>query len=363
MGGVVDQWRWSHHSHPQENEVGTGACGNCHGIDGIAQRVANNYVVAADAGPANNVAQGHISYRAANGVAVNEIGYGGATTIGAIHCTTCHDFNPTTDPHVVGSYAPGQAPIRVSLETNAYIEASPAGAVQPEGTAVSMGRGNLCVYCHKSRKDVTHYITAANNVITSRWGPHQGPQADIYSGKGGYHFVGQVYGNSTHQTLSDGCVTCHMQPNADNGGVPDHSMKPKLDRCVSAPCHTQYQGKTFDILSGQSTVKRALAELQALLNAEGMLTRSSGAPYAELQPEELGDGQYHLDSPRQGGAPGGGNHSLNAARAGALYNYLVIARGRDYGVHNPLYVKQLLWDSIREIKGSASTVLGSVRPQ
>src|SRR6478752_5838232 len=40
--GVVNQWRFSNHSHPQENEVGTGVCGNCHGIDGIQFRVAGN---------------------------------------------------------------------------------------------------------------------------------------------------------------------------------------------------------------------------------------------------------------------------------------------------------------------------------
>ena len=35
FNGVVDQWRFSNHSHPQNNEIGGGSCGNCHALDGI----------------------------------------------------------------------------------------------------------------------------------------------------------------------------------------------------------------------------------------------------------------------------------------------------------------------------------------
>jgi hypothetical protein len=52
FNGVVDQWRFSNHSHPQENEIGGGVCGNCHGIDGLQQRVAGVYSVPPDAGVA-----------------------------------------------------------------------------------------------------------------------------------------------------------------------------------------------------------------------------------------------------------------------------------------------------------------------
>ena len=361
MGGVVDQWRFSNHSHPQENEVGTGTCGNCHGIDGIAQRAAGQYGTTADAGAVTNVAQGHLSYRAANG-AVSEVSYAGATTIGRIHCTTCHDFNPATDPHVTGSYAPHQAPLRVSGGPTdvAYVEASPAGSTEPVGQSLAYGSGNVCVFCHKSRKDVSQYI-GASNPISGRWGPHNGPQADVYSGVGGYHFAGKVYGGSAHGTLANACVSCHMQPAADNGGVPDHTMKPSLALCKT--CHTQYAGTTFDVQGGQSIVRAGLTELQRELDAAGLLTRSAAAPYAALQPEELADGQFHLDLPRAGSGPGGANQNLAAPKAGALYNYLLVARGKDFGVHNPTYAKQLLWDSITEVKGSAPVSMPGGRPQ
>jgi len=85
FNGVVDQWRFSNHSHPQENEVGTSACGNCHALDGISHRVSDSYYLPPDAGsPPVDVPKGHLSYLNSKGGA-SEISYGGAVTIGRIH--------------------------------------------------------------------------------------------------------------------------------------------------------------------------------------------------------------------------------------------------------------------------------------
>lgn len=359
FNGVVDQWRFSGHSHPQKNDVGGGACGNCHAIDGLEQRVANKYAAAPDAGTPADVAKGHLNYRGANG-APAEISYAGASAIGRIHCTTCHAFGPTNDPHVTGKYVQGQAPLRVpgGASDAVILEKSPdAGAIT--GEALSYKAANTCVFCHKSRKDVTFYVAATNALSSPYWGPHEGPQADVFSGKGGYHFAGSTYGSSTHVTVANACVSCHMRPVAGNGNVPDHSMKPAVEYCKT--CHTQYNGTTFDIQGGQTIVKNALRELEAALSSAGMLTRSASAPYAALTENELADGQFHLDKVRPG-SNGGANLSVNAPTAGALYNYLITARGRDFGVHNPTYTKQLLWDSIKQITGSNPTSLPS-RPQ
>lgn len=354
FGGVVDQWRFSNHSHPQNNEVGGGACGNCHAIDGIQHRVANKYSVAPDAGVPADVAKGHLNFKAASG-AITEIGYGGATTIGRIHCSTCHAFDSTNDPHVTGKYVAGQAPLRVPGGVNDTVileKTADASAGVPTGQELAYRAGNVCVFCHKSRKDVSLYITASN-ALSTRWGPHDGPQADVYSGKGGYHFAGQTYGSSAHATVANACVSCHMQPVATNANVPDHTMKPTVAFCKT--CHTQYTGTTFDIQGGQSIVRSGLRELRTLLNDAGRLTRSTAAPYANLSDEDLADNQFHLDTVRPGSPAA-------APEAGALYNYLIIARSKDFGVHNPTYAKQLLWDSIRQLKGANPTSLPS-RPQ
>lgn len=359
FGGVVDQWRFSNHSHPQENLIGGGPCGNCHAVDSLQQRVANKYVVAPDAGTPVGVPNGHMNYSAAGGP-VNEIGYGGATTIGLIHCTTCHDFNPTNDPHVVGKYVAGSAPLRVKggATDTVLLEKSPVlGATT--GQSVSYRAANVCVMCHKSRKDVTAYITAANVISSSHWGPHEGPQADIYSGKGGYQFAGLAYGTSAHAAIGNACVSCHMSPVAGNANVPDHTMKPNVAYCKT--CHTSYTGTNFDIQGGRTVVKNGLSELQVALNAAGLLTRAAAAPYGPLADEDLADAQFNLDQTRPGGN-GGANFTLDALTAGALYNYLLLARGKDLGVHNPTYEKQLLWDSIKQITGANPTTLAS-RPE
>jgi hypothetical protein len=360
FNGVVDQWRFSNHSHPQKNEVGGGACGNCHGVDGLQQRVANKFVVTPDSGAPSNVPSGHMNYKNADGVA-SEIGYGGATTIGRIHCTTCHDFNSTNDPHVVGKYVAGTARIRVpgGVGDTVFIEKSESSSAIT-GQTVAYKAANVCVMCHKSRKDVTSYISAANVISSSHWGPHEGPQTDVYSGKGGYHFAGLAYGTSAHAAIANACVGCHMAPVAENSNVPDHTMKPNVATCKS--CHTAYTGADFDIQGGRTVVRNALKELEVALNDAKLLTRSAAAPYAPLSDDDLADGQFNLDLTRPGSNGVGGNQSLDALTAGALYNYLIIARSKDLGVHNPTYEKQLLWDSIRQLKGVDPTSIAS-RPQ
>lgn len=355
FGGVVDQWRFSHHSHPQKSDVGAGACGNCHAVDGLQQRLANKYIVTADSGAPTDVPKGHISYNASNG-AINEISYGGTTVIGRIHCSTCHDFNSTNDPHVTGKYVAGQAPLRVAGGVNDTVILEKTEGVSPTvstGQALAYKAANACVFCHKSRKDVALFVTASNVLSNARWGPHEGPQSDVYSGKGGYHFTGLTYSSSAHTTVANACVSCHMAPVAGNNNVPDHTMKPSLAFCKT--CHTAYNGTTYDIQGGQTLVSNALSELQGALNSAGMLSRSESAPYAPLSGEELTDRQFHLDHVRPGGGDGGANIVANGPTAGALYNYFIIARSKDLGAHNPTYTKQLLWDSIKQIK----TLLGA----
>lgn len=367
FNGVVDQWRFSNHSHPQENEIGGGVCGNCHGIDGLQQRVAGVYSVPPDAGVALEVAKGHINYRTVSG-ATSEINYGGATVVGKIHCSTCHAFDSNNDPHVTGKYTAGQAPIRVASGANDYalIEKSDAGASTAIGQQVSYRRGNVCVFCHKSRKDITFYITPSNTISNFRWGPHEGPVTDVYSAKGGYQFPGLAYGSSAHATdsrMADACVACHMRPVAANSNVPDHTMKPSLAFCKS--CHTAYQGADFDVQGGRTLVRNALKELEALLNDKGLLTRNEAAPFNPLDPEDMADGQFHLDRARPGSGAGGANQVLDANTAGALYNYFIVSRSKDFGVHNPTYAKQLLWDSIKQVSpGNANpTSMPAGRPQ
>ncbi|MBI2395685.1 MAG: hypothetical protein HYV09_39330 [Deltaproteobacteria bacterium] len=374
FGNIVDQWKFSGHfrvsamaaDEPVWTTAGA-ACGMCHAVDGLPRRVAGTVGSVPGGDTPKNIQQGHLNYKNATGQVV-EATYTGFGKNAIIHCQTCHTIDASNDPHRTGTFTLGTIPLRVAAGADdvSYIEKSPDTTAVTGQEAGKLKQGNTCVFCHKSRKDVTFYIlpnegTTPKNAITSPfWGPHEGPQADIFSSKGGYHTAGLTYGTSMHATISAGCPSCHMQKNPATADLPDHSMIPQLTFCKT--CHTTYTGSTYDIFGGQTVSRNLLKELQSLLNAKGLLTRSETAPYGALEPSMLTDGAYHLDRARPSVPATGGGTTPNVVderTAGALYNYFVIARGRDFGIHNPLYSKQLLWDSINYIKGSAPTALPS----
>lgn len=362
FGGIVEQWKTSTHfavyvSNLGGEEVDTwtggGTCGNCHAVDGIEQRIAGTMKYSGTTGPVA-AADGQLNYKNSTSSAITEATYGGAAKVAVVHCTTCH--NATNDPHDTGAtYTAGSFPLRVKTGANdePMIEKSSAAGTSDGTKAGKYGVGNACMWCHKSRKDVTNYIKATgNNVTNVYWGPHVGPQTDIFSGKGGYHFAGQTYGSATHATLAKGCVDCHMPGVASNQNIGNHSFYPQLSACKQTGCHTS--ATSFNVGGGQSTVQGVLQELRVALNNASMLTRSEAAPYAALTTAELADTEFSLDETRP-------INNLTGDQAGALYNYLLVARGGARGVHNPLYVKQLLWDSVKAITGSAPTSM-PVRP-
>jgi hypothetical protein len=351
------------------------SCGNCHAKDAIANRVAKTV----GGGTPTSVDKGQINYAAAGG-AVTEALYAGNASTAVVQCATCHAFDDTSDPHKTQkAYVPYSAALRVSklAGVQSVIEKSPAGSTAPVGQlANAYQRGNLCIYCHKSRKDVTFYITpdaagvGTNTISSAFWGPHEGPQSDVYTALGGYEWATNVFTapltykrDHKHTALADGCVDCHMGTfGAAAGTIPDHTMTPRLATCTKT-CHV---GETsFDHLGGQTRVKALLTELETLLDGcsnpgtpatctamtgPGLLTRTSAPPAgvfpSGLQAFERGDGNFKLDVARTYSTP----VKLNTDAAGALYNYFVIARGAAFGVHNPTYVKEILFDSILAMK-------------
>jgi len=363
FNGIVEQWKASTHyatfianlgGEEVASWTGPQACGNCHALDAIQQRVAGNVTVAAGA-TAPNSKHGQLSYL--SGGKIIESTYAGQSTVAEVSCVTCHDSSQAIDPHVTGkTYTPNSFPLRVptGAADEALLEKSSAPGVSDGTPAGKYTAGNACMWCHKSRKDVTNYITATNNTLSStHWGPHEGPQADIYTGLGGYHYAGKTYGNSSHQAFEDGCVTCHMPEVSSNQNIGNHSFAPVVSTCTTAGCHTQ--AKNFDVGGGKTAMTAGIQELRVALNNNGWLTRSAAAPYAPLSATDLTDRQFSLDLTMPGVT------GLTADQAGAVYNYLLLARGSAGGVHNPLYVRELIFDSVKAITGSAPVSL-PVRP-
>jgi hypothetical protein len=361
--GVVEQWKSSTHFATfianlggEEVPTWTGAstCGNCHAIDAIEQRVAGNVKYSGTTGPAD-VGHGQINYLNSTNSRVAESTYAGHANVAVVHCTTCHEVTAANDPHLTGElYTPGSFPLRVpsGATEDAIIERSATVGTSTGTPGGKYGTGNACVWCHKSRKDVTNYITAANN-LSSHWGPHEGPHSDIYTGKGGYEYTGLVYKSSSHQSFTNGCVDCHMPKIASNQNVGNHSFYPQLSTCQQAGCHVN--ATNFDVIGAQSLMKAGIQELRELLNTKGWLTRSETAPYEVLSAEQLADQHFAEDHPRAGS-------TLTKDEAGALYNYLLLARGSAGGIHNPVYTKELIFDSFKAISGGPAPATIPVRP-
>lgn len=344
FNGIVEQWKTSTHyatfiSNLGGDEVaswtGPTACGNCHAIDAIKERL--TAVATVDGGVVANRTNGELSYRAPANGALSEATYKGSAKVASVNCITCHAVTNENDPHRTGlPYTEGSFPQRVASGANdqAFLEKSPDTTAVTGMAVGARGTANTCIFCHKSRKDVTSYITASNTFTSAYWGPHEGPQADVYTGKGGYEYAGHTYGTSTHEQKLT-CIDCHMAGSATNDGRADHSFNAKVSVCTS--CHAG--ATSFDIAGGQSQVVASLSELQVALNNAGYLTRGAAGNPA-LTAAELADKAFELDKTRVGAL------GLTADRAGAVYNYLLVARGSAKGVHNPKYVRQLTYDSI-----------------
>jgi hypothetical protein len=362
FSGIVSQWKASTHYATYIANLGgtevaswTGAtpCGNCHAIDGVALRLAGNVTSSGTKGP--HAALGQVNYHNSVTGAVTESVYAGSATVAIVDCTTCHAVDPSNDPHVTGkNYTPGSFPLRVPTgsKDQMLIEKSSSTSVSDGTQAGPYGKGNACIFCHKSRKDVTSYITATNKLTSTFWGPHEGPQSDIYTGKGGYHYAGVTYKTSSHQAFKNGCVDCHMSPVATNGGIGDHSFNPQLSTCQKSGCHSS--ATSFDVIGGQSLMQAGIQELRVALNDLGWLTRGTAAPYGPLAAADLADNQFLDDLVRPQDATA---DPLDADHAGALYNYLLLARGSAGGVHNPVYVRELIYDSFKALKGSPPETL------
>jgi hypothetical protein len=352
--GIVEQWKSSTHfatfistlgTEEVESWTGASACGNCHAIDGLERRVAGEVKYAGTTGPAHTT-EGQINYLNSTNNRIAESTYAGHANVAVVHCTTCHEVDPATDPHNTGAdFAPGSFPLRAGTGAadQTYIEKSSAVGTSDGTTAGQYGVGNACIWCHKSRKDVTNYIGASTNLTSTHWGPHEGPQADVYSGKGGYHFGGRTYNTSSHQAFDRGCVDCHMPAVASNQGIGDHSFYPQLSSCQQSGCHAT--ATSFDVLGRKTQMEAHIQELRVALNDKGWLTRSETAPYDVLSAEELEEDGKH-DSTRPGAT------GLTRDEAGALYNYFLVVRGSAGGVHNPVYTVQLVYDSIVALGGT-----------
>jgi hypothetical protein len=242
-----------------------------------------------------------------------------------VGCRTCHS------PHTNKSFA---------LRTTAPVTLE-------NGVIFDKGEGNLCANCHRSRYDTRRYFPADSafvNVTSSRFGPHESPQSDVYWATGGYEF-GEVIPASPHKNLvENACVGCHMfTPLGTTVGGHTFSMANEeeggdnVKACQQSGCHA-----SVDFPASRPDFNLSRADWDGDGTTEGIQTEFDGLK-AALKAKLVANG---LLDPATDVAAGPFPRRLPKAQAGALYNYRVAFTEGSRGIHNTKYIMTIMQKSI-----------------
>ncbi|MBI9098816.1 MAG: hypothetical protein JEY91_10090 [Spirochaetaceae bacterium] len=264
-------------------------------------------------------------------------------------CFTCHDS------HTTGDFS---------------IRATP-DVILADGVEIDLGEANLCASCHRARRGGDAVTLMAADSVSPYWGPHHGPEADLFTGNSAYETPGKKYSNSAHTTvMKDACITCHMalpegrySASSELGG---HSFsmtgevhgaeKVNLSACID--CHGtlkqaagsdyyDYKVKDYDtdgVLEPVQMEVYGLLELLVSNDGSGILQNLS-------LPLFKADGSFNTIRDNSTERP--------VEEIGALYNYKLILEDRSLGIHNTNYTIQILYDTIEALDPGFDT---SLRP-
>ncbi|MHB1688194.1 MAG: multiheme c-type cytochrome [Ignavibacteriaceae bacterium] len=264
-------------------------------------------------------------------------GYTSADGSQNITCAVCHD------PHNATNF--GLRLVSITLKN---------GYSVPTGMG---GNGQLCMTCHQSRKNINTTITSTGPYYgySDRFGPHHGPQADMFFGQNAYQYGNTaITGLMTHASVTDACVTCHMA-NIGTGNSPSHqwnmtdttggTAKDLVGGCVN--CHgpiTSFNDiKASSDWDGNGIVEGVQTEVEGMLNTlSGLLPKdSTGAVVSRI-----------ADSLKVKGQP-------NVVKG--IYTYYFVTEDKSMGVHNAKYTVAILQSAIYALGGVVPVELTSLQ--
>ena len=290
------------------NGVVPGSCAKCHTAAGLPQFIAEGAVIS---NPASN----------------------------GFQCSTCHDEANWPNRYAVASvtFPSGKT---VSFATDA--DGNPA----PDDS-------NLCIACHQGRESTASVNKALTGLdpdtvsdkVRFRNVHYFAAGATIFGDavQGAYQYEGETYvGQNVAHPLNK-CKDCHDV----------HALQPKLEAC--AACHpgakpedirfntdtTDWDGDgnvTEGIKGEIDTLAEALyAQIQTYAEAHGGAIKYDGAAY-----------------PYFFGADGKAYATWTPNLMKAAYNYQYVQKDPGAFVHNPKYVIQFLYDSIKSLGGDVT---------
>ncbi|MCJ7448236.1 MAG: hypothetical protein MUO72_11115 [Bacteroidales bacterium] len=269
---------------------------------------------------------------------------------GAISCFTCHSS------------------LHKNYESTEFLPLATTAAVPMTmwGGSKSINftktSSNLCAKCHQPRPitassgaliDYSKLVsdpTATYNLssVSYRTGIHYGAHGAMAAGVGGIEF-GTGYTNSAH-TNAASCSSCHMAPPSGLAGGHSFNSAGNFAGCNTTSCHTTMSATNTTLTTAQTYITTKLTELATKINA-------LGAGHDILQ-KDTEDNQYHgyidiydasSNSTGYWKNPDFGTPAFPAltnAQFGAILNYQLVFRDASKGVHNYLYIKKLLENTI-----------------
>ena len=198
-------------------------------------------------------------------------------------------------------------------------------------------------------------LTAMYTGISSHYGPHYSPQANVSGGFGAYELEGSVsYGSGmhAHSDIENSCVKCHMgfSSAAGTGG---HNMHVDASSDLEAscmPCHSNgsgaenlynnYYKANFETID--HSVEPPVLNTTSLYTQLGDLLVEKGV-YTKVVDEEDGvpvDVHYNINSDLE----------INGTLTAALFNHRYLYQDHSHGMHNPGYARALLQNSLEAVQ-------------
>jgi hypothetical protein len=267
-----------------------------------------------------------------------------------ISCQVCHDPHGNDNPAYLRT---------VTLDSLRNGYRIPAGLG---------GTGQFCANCHAARYSVKVRVNPNSPPyfgFTSRFGPHNNPQADMLYGSNGYQFGDETFtGINTHTGLENGCVTCHMQPRKnrlDRGGnmLPNHSFS-MTDTTFGTGVY-----KPTDVCSKCHGEIEDFADIKAFYDydrngmIEGVETEIEGllAKVKDILPKD-GTGEVIGD-----GSVTAADSLLIKDRldlVAGIWNYRFVLNDKSMGAHNTKYAVRLLYKTLGWTPLSVNEIAGAV---
>jgi len=209
------------------------------------------------------------------------------------------------------------------------------------------GNGQICMNCHKSRKD---NVAIIQTNVNAHWGPHHSVQADVLLGQNAASFGTSFISGYHRFALINACVDCHMVATTDTGTVTRdkvgghsfslHNEDANYDHTTACtPCHGERDSfesfeATFDY-DGDGTIEGVREEIKGLERLLRIFLPPVGIDsidYTQINTPDLKK---------------------------AYFNYQLIAYDGSGGMHNAKFAIDVLTKSIIAINGVVPVQLTS----